>query len=83
MLGHHVPFSYCREPGSASYCRHIVNCWFERFDVQSYIQEHFTEDEIERVMKPSVPKMASLFSLIQSAKSGGSRDSVVEEKGDS
>ncbi|MBN2050519.1 MAG: hypothetical protein JW760_08760 [Spirochaetales bacterium] len=27
MLGHQVPFSYCRKPGSEVSCSRIAGCW--------------------------------------------------------
>lgn len=68
MLGHEVPFSYCRKPGKEQFCRHIVNCWFEKFDIQAYLAEHFTEEQIQAAITPPAPKVESLLSLIERAK---------------
>ena len=68
MLGHRIAFSYCRHPGNDGLCRHIVNCWFERFDVQDYLSDYYSDEEIAATMKPPTPKLASLVSLIESAR---------------
>lgn len=73
ILGHHVPFSYCLEPGAPRFCRHIVNCWFERFDIEGYLGEHFSEQEIAEATSPPAPKLESLVSLIDRARSGVDR----------
>jgi len=69
MLGHDVPFSYCLNPGRELFCRHIVNCWFDRFDINAYLAEHFDEETRERALRPPEPKVTSLLSLIEQAKS--------------
>jgi hypothetical protein len=68
-LGHPVPFSYCRAPGSAVYCSHIKDCWFSKIpDIKNYIGEHFTAEEIQQAEQPSAPKMLTLLELIEKAK---------------
>lgn len=78
MLGHEVPFSYCRKPGGEQFCRHIVNCWFEQFDIQAYLAEHFTEEQIRAASRPPAPKVESLLSLIERAQKR--RDAEREEE---
>jgi len=67
MLGHDVPFSYCRTCRENFPCRKIFDCWFERFDIVSFMQEHFTEEELERITAPPEDKRVSLFELIKKA----------------
>jgi hypothetical protein len=75
MLGHEVPFSYCREPGGVHFCRHIVNCWFERFDVEGFLSANYSAEEIAEALKPPVPRIESLLSLIERAKESTSQAS--------
>ena len=48
MLGHPVAFAYCRQPGKDLPCRKLLDCWFETFDVRSFVQEHLSEDQIRQ-----------------------------------
>ncbi len=68
LLGHEVPFSYCRAPASEVFCRHVVDCWSERFDVRRFLNEHFDAQMIEKALGPVQPKMSRLVSLIHEAK---------------
>ncbi|MBD3274883.1 MAG: hypothetical protein GF372_06200 [Candidatus Marinimicrobia bacterium] len=67
MLGHPVQFSYCREPGQEIPCRKIFDCWWETFDIQSYMDTHYDEEIIAKITEPPKPKMSSLAELIQQA----------------
>lgn len=68
MLGHHVPFSFCRAQADGRPCRKILDCWFEKFDIRSFLSEHFTEEQIDAFLTPPKPKMATLLELIEKAK---------------
>ncbi|MBN1815953.1 MAG: hypothetical protein JW828_01245 [Sedimentisphaerales bacterium] len=67
MLGHEVPFSYCRQGASSQPCRKIFDCWFQTFDIETFMKEHFSEQQIQTILTPPKPKMASLIELIQKA----------------
>ena len=67
MLGHDVPFSYCRAPASDVPCRKIFDCWWETFDVEDFLRAHLGQEEIARILSPRQDKMASLVDLIQRA----------------
>ena len=67
MLGHEVPFSYCRIPGQDLFCRKIADCWMGRIDIRTYLAETFTEEEIARASAPPAPKIVSLTELIRKA----------------
>ncbi len=69
MLGHNITFSYCIRPGSDIFCRNIAGCWAGRMDIESYLAERFTEEEIDQALKPKPPKILSLLELIEKAKS--------------
>ena len=68
MLGHAVPFRYCRRVTDDLPCRNILDCWFERFDVAAFVQQHYTTEQIRRFLTPPKPKMASLVEFIERAK---------------
>ncbi len=68
-LGGEVRFAYCQSCGvNGAVCYKILDCWWERFDVASYLKKHLSSEEfaaLEAVRPPS--KITSLIDLIQSA----------------
>lgn len=68
MLGHPVPFSYCRQLNGELPCRLIADCWHEQFDVAAFLREHFTVEQLQAALAPPKPKMASLIELIEKAR---------------
>lgn len=68
MLGHHVPFSYCRTGAGSQPCRKILDCWFETFDVRTFVNEHYSQEQIQAILTPAKPKMLSLLELIEQAR---------------
>lgn len=67
-LGHHLTFLYCRTTEGSNLCPKILDCWFEVFDVRAFLEQHYTEPEIETVFKAPQPKVASLIELIEKAR---------------
>lgn len=67
MLGHEVPFKYCRTGATGQVCRRIFDCWFQTFDVASFMRAHYTDAEIQSILAPPKPKMATLAELIRQA----------------
>ena len=65
MLGHDVPFAYCRAPGADLPCRKIFDCWWEALDVASFIGAHFSEQQIAEALAPRPDKMVALLELIE------------------
>lgn len=68
MLGHHVTFSYCRHPGSDTPCRTVFDCWWEVFEIEEFIREHFDETTIEQMLAPRKDKVLTLLELIDKAR---------------
>ncbi|MCP3923098.1 MAG: hypothetical protein GY714_10985 [Desulfobacterales bacterium] len=68
MLGHEIPFEYCRSNNNNLPCRKILDCWFERFDIKSYLSENFSDSEKEQIFKPQPDKVSTIFDLIEKAK---------------
>ena len=67
MLGHEVCFGYCRAPGNALPCRKILDCWFETFDVQEFLDTHYSEEEILQILAAPRPKLSTIVDLIRQA----------------
>jgi hypothetical protein len=80
-LGHGLTFGYCRQEGRGKPCRLILDCWWERFDVRSFLQAHLPEDAMAQVERasaaPPPSKVLSLVEMIQQAK-----DRIAVEKPD-
>ena len=68
MLGHTVAFAYCRTPGAEKPCRKILDCWWETFDVETFIRSSYGEGSIEEITAPPQNRMLSLVELIDKAR---------------
>jgi hypothetical protein len=71
-LGHELTFGYCRQETGGKPCRLILDCWWERFDVRSFLQAHLPEEAMAQVERasasPPPSKVLSLLEMIQQAK---------------
>ncbi|HOA71884.1 MAG TPA: hypothetical protein PL151_15640 [Phycisphaerae bacterium] len=65
MLGHAVPFRYCRAVADGLPCRRVADCWYTQFDVTAWLTEHFTAEQIARITAPPPPKLTSILEIIQ------------------
>jgi len=68
MLGHHVPFKYCRTVNDSLPCRKIKDCWFERMDIEHFIGEKYTDNETGRIFAAPSQKITALIDLINKVK---------------
>jgi hypothetical protein len=71
-LGHEITFGYCRQETAGMPCRLILNCWWERFDVRSFLRAHLSEQAMAQVEQahssPPPSKLMSLIDLVEKAK---------------
>ena len=68
-LGHQIYFSYCRSEQIEFPCAKILDCWYEHFDVQGYLEEVLGPEVDQKLSHPAPkPKMLSLMELIEQAK---------------
>jgi hypothetical protein len=68
-LGHTISFSYCRKENDGLPCFKTLDCWFEQFNVEEYLQNRLTEEEWELAFeKPAKTKVQSLIEFIEEAK---------------
>ena len=74
MLGHELNFAYCRSPGAELPCRKILDCWFQIFDVQSFLGQHFSQADIESILAPRRDKAATLIELIEKARNRANQE---------
>jgi hypothetical protein len=75
MLGHDLAFSYCRAPGADVPCRKIFDCWWNTFDVTTFIRSHYGEEGIRRILAPPKEKVLTLADLIKKAREGDAEES--------
>ena len=68
MLGHPVPFQYCRKVADGLPCRLVIECWTGQFDASAHLREHFTDGQIEKIFTPPKPKLTTLVELIERAR---------------
>lgn len=67
-VGGEVNFKFCRSESNLLPCRWVVDCWQTRLDIHSFLEDHFSKEELMRVFAPPGPKMESLVGLIEKAK---------------
>jgi len=68
MLGHYVPFKYCRTLKDGMPCHRILDCWFERLPVEDFIAAQYSAEEQAKMFEPPKTKIASLLEIIEKAK---------------
>ncbi len=75
-LGGLVSFRYCLtcgEDGEA--CFKIFDCWWEKFDVVSYLKENLPPDQFARLEnKQPKPKIQSILEIMEKVKNNVSTD---------
>ena len=67
-VGGEVNFLFCRTENNMLPCRWIVGCWQKRIDINTFINEHYSEEELNQIFRPPKPKIESLLSLVEKAK---------------
>ena len=67
MLGHFLNFSYCRSCNMNLPCSKVLDCWFQHFDIEKFINEHYSVEEQKKIFTPQKPKMQSLAEILEQA----------------
>lgn len=67
-VGGEINFKYCRSENNMLPCRWIVSCWQKQLDINKFLEDHYSNEEINRMFAPPMPKMESLVALIEQAK---------------
>ncbi|MEW6442330.1 MAG: hypothetical protein AB1640_15440 [bacterium] len=74
-LGGPVPFRYCLKPAQPQACFKILDCWWQIFDVVTYLREHLEPPELEALMqhRRSPPdRLQSILAAVQGLPKKGS-----------
>lgn len=67
-VGGEVNFMFCRSENNMSPCRWIAGCWEMRFDINRFLEDHFSNVELDRIFSPPKPKLESLVEMMEQAK---------------
>jgi hypothetical protein len=54
-LGGTVPFRYCLAPGEPNPCFKILDCWWETFDITSYLRNQLPESGFNEMLRGRTP----------------------------
>ncbi len=71
MLGHQVPFDYCRQCSNSLPCRKIIDCWSREIDVRRYLEREYTAEEIRQILSPPKPKLLQIIEIAKKASAKG------------
>ena len=72
QLGDTAKFSYCRRMNGGLPCRQLYGCWMDKIDVNEYLFENFSLEEMEKAFgQPSRGRVATMFDTL---------NRVLEEK---
>jgi len=69
MLGHRLPFRYCRSANDELPCRKIMDCWYDVFPVLEFLAANYSEDELNAAFgaRPKT-RMATIIEIINRAR---------------
>jgi hypothetical protein len=67
-VGGEVNFLFCRSENNMSPCRFIAGCWETRIDINKFLEEHFSREEVGQISVPPKQKLSSLVEMIEQAK---------------
>ncbi len=67
-MGGDVNFMYCRSENNMFPCGWIIGCWQERMDINKFLKDHYSNEELDLIFAPPRPKVESLVNLIEQAK---------------
>lgn len=68
-LGHELKFKYCRTTDFNVLCKSIKDCWHNKIDIISFLNENYSEKELAKIEShtPPPPKMMSIFEIMKKA----------------
>ena len=64
ILGHTLGFNYCRIMQEGLPCHNILNCWFERFPVETFLEENYSSEEQKAILHPPRTRMDALAAAL-------------------
>jgi len=73
-VGGEVNFRFCRFENNMLPCRFIVGCWQGQIDIEAFLDEQYSEEELDSIFAPPRPKMEALVDLMEKAKKAKQRN---------
>jgi hypothetical protein len=73
MLGHRIPFEYCRSMNSNLPCNKILDCWKNILPIDKFLRQNFTDDEMAIFLAPAKPKLAQIYEMMKKAEKSGDK----------
>ena len=67
-VGGEITFRFCRFENNMLPCRFIAGCWQGQMDIEAFLDEHYSEEDLNRIFAPPKPKMESLVNLMEKVK---------------
>jgi len=71
QLGDVISFSYCRRMNEDLPCRKMYDCWSDKLNVEEFLKENFSEEQIEKAFEPPKGRVENMFDIL---------NRVLEEK---
>ena len=65
MLGHMLTFRYCRSVNDELPCRKVMDCWYDKFPVQEFLSENYTEEELKKAFGMQQNRLSTIISIVQ------------------
>ena len=67
-VGGEVNFKFCRSENNMLPCRWIIGCWQNKMDINGFLKDHYSTDELDQAFAPRKSKLESLIGLVEKAK---------------
>lgn len=67
MLGHFLVFEYCRSMNKGLPCSRVLDCWFQNFPVQEFINANYSAEDQEKIFEPPKAKILTLTEILEQA----------------
>lgn len=67
-VGGEVNFKFCRSENNMFPCRWIIGCWQNKMDINGFLKDHYSKDELDQAFAPRKSKLESLIGLVEKAK---------------
>jgi hypothetical protein len=67
MLGHFLTFDYCRSVNKGLPCSKVLDCWFQIFPVQEFIDKHYSAEEQKKIFESPKSKILTLTEILEQA----------------
>ena len=73
-VGGDVNFRFCRLENNMLPCRWIAGCWQTQMDINTFLQDNYSKEELDQIFAPPKPKIQSLLNLVEKAKKVNQED---------